>query len=360
MSPPSAPFQGRVHSLDLVRGICAMGVATYHFLSWRLDFVIESLGAFGVYTFFVLSALTMMLVYGPQFGSQIGLGAIRAFYLNRVARLLPLLALVAVGSAVAQIVLLDAPPGPAVLRAYMTGSGLFGLHLPGLLSNTPGAWSLGIEAVFYLLFPVIAIASMNASAGTLVMAAVVLTASQQVLIVFISDVAASRFWDYYVTPLVFAPFFAAGLVLYRWEIRPRAGYLVVSLGALAAVFTFSLVFPGNLYASHGRYLILLALCIAAVGSAYRSEFPGPLEKPAGYVGDISYALYLTHWFSYQAVDLLAQRLDLSPQVQFVGFAAVAVAVARVVFVAFERPARDGIRRRYSRIDTPREAPSLAP
>jgi peptidoglycan/LPS O-acetylase OafA/YrhL len=360
MSSSPTILQGRVHSLDLVRGICAMGVALYHFLRWRLDFVIESLGAFGVYTFFVLSALTMMLVYGRQFGSQIGLGGIRAFYLNRVARLVPLLALVSVGSAVAQIVLLDAPAGPAVVRAYMTGSGLFALHLPGLLSNTPGAWSLGIEAVFYLLFPVVAIVSMNASVGTLVVAAMVVTASQQLLIAFINDVAVSSFWDYYATPLVFAPFFAAGLVLYRWEIRPRAGYLVVSLGALATVFTFSLIVPGNLYTSHGWYLILLALCIVAVGSAYRSDFPRALERPAGYVGDISYSLYLTHWFSYQAVDLLAERLDLSPQVQFLGFAGVALLVARVVFVAFERPARDAIRRRYSRIETPREAPSLAP
>ncbi|HEU4474043.1 MAG TPA: acyltransferase [Gemmatimonadales bacterium] len=360
MSPPSARLPGRVHSLDLVRGICAMGVATYHFLSWRLNLVIESLGAFGVYTFFVLSALTMMFVYGRKFGSQIGLGAIRTFYLNRVARLFPLLALVSVGSAVAQIALLDAPAGPAVVRAFMTGSGLFGLHLPGLLSNTPGAWSLGIEAVFYLLFPVIAIASMNVSLGALAVAAVVLTVSQQVLIAFINDVAVSTFWDYYATPLVFAPFFAAGLVLYRWEIRPRGVYLAMSIGALAAVFTFSLFIRGNLYTDHGSYLILLALCIAAVGFAYRSDFPRPLEGVAGYLGDISYSLYLTHWFSYQAVALLAERLRLSPRMQFVAFALGAVAVARLVFIAFERPARDAIRRRFSRIETPREAASLAP
>ncbi len=81
---------------------------------------------------------------------------------------------------------------------------------------------------------------------------------------------------------------------------------------------------------------------------------------AGYLGDISYSLYLTHWFSYQAVALLAERLRLSPRMQFVAFALGAVAVARLVFIAFERPARDAIRSRFSQIETPREAASLAP
>ncbi len=357
---PNSRLQGRVHSLDLVRGVCAMGVATYHFLSWRLDFVIESLGAFGVYTFFVLSALTMMLVYGRKFSSQIGLGAIQTFYLNRVARLVPLLALVSVGSAVAQIALFDAPAGPAAVKAFMTGTGLFGLHLPGLLSNTPGAWSLGIEAVFYLLFPVLAISAMNARLRTLAIATVLLVLSQQALIAFIADVAVGDFWHYYVTPLVFAPFFAAGLVLYRWDVRPRAAYLAVSLAALAAVFTFSLFVRENLYTNRGAYLVLLGLCIAAVGFAYRSVFPPRLEGVATWVGDISYSLYLTHWFTYQAVALAASRLGLSPRLQFVCFAVVATGVARVVFVAFERPARDLIRRRFSRVEAPQEAHSLAP
>jgi peptidoglycan/LPS O-acetylase OafA/YrhL len=145
----------------------------------------------------------MMLVYGQKFSSQISLAAIQTLYLNRVARLVPLLALVSVGSAAAQIALLGAPPGPAVVKAFMTGTGLFGPASSGLLSNTPGAWSLGIEAV-------------------------------------------------------------------------------------------------------------------------------------------------------------AERLRLSPRVQFLYFAVVAVGVAGVVFVAFERPARDMVRRRFSRADSPREAPSLAP
>jgi peptidoglycan/LPS O-acetylase OafA/YrhL len=242
----------------------------------------------------------------------------------------------------------------------MTGTGLFGLHLPGLLSNTPGAWSLGIEAIFYLLFPVIAIASMNVRVGTLAVAALVLILSQQVLIAFINAAGVPNFWHYYATPLVFAPYFAAGLVLYRWEIRPRLAYLTVSLAALAAVFTFSVIFHENLYRSHGAYLTLLVLCIAAVGFAYRSDFPRPLEGLASYVGDISYSLYLTHWFSYQAVALVAARLGLGPRMQFLVFAAVAIGVARVVFVAFERPARDMIRRRFSRLESLREAASLAP
>ena len=56
----------RHHALDLLRGLCAVGIATYHYLGQRGIAHLQSLGTFGVYVFFVLSALTMMLAYAPR------------------------------------------------------------------------------------------------------------------------------------------------------------------------------------------------------------------------------------------------------------------------------------------------------
>lgn len=96
----------RHHALDLVRGIAAVGVAVYHFLAWNEIAHIQSMGTFSVYLFFILSALTMMMVYGDRFRDSIKLDDIKAFYRNRVARLIPLLA----GIALARLILQDLRP----------------------------------------------------------------------------------------------------------------------------------------------------------------------------------------------------------------------------------------------------------
>jgi len=84
----------RNHGLDLLRGLAALGVAVYHYLAWRHDFPINSLGTFAVYIFFILSGVTMMMVYGQAFQNGVMMDAAGSFYRNRVARLAPLLVVV--------------------------------------------------------------------------------------------------------------------------------------------------------------------------------------------------------------------------------------------------------------------------
>jgi len=61
----------RSHGLDLLWGLAALGIAVYHFLYVAHGIAVESLGTFGVYLFFVLSGVTMMLFYGSTFSSAI-------------------------------------------------------------------------------------------------------------------------------------------------------------------------------------------------------------------------------------------------------------------------------------------------
>lgn len=128
-------MKDRHHALDLVRGIAAAGVAIYHFLAWNEIAHIQSMGTFSVYLFFVLSSLTMMMVYGDRFKGSIEVGAVQSFYLNRVARLIPLLAAVAILSTIVAGV-----SAATLAKAGLTATGLFGLHMPGFLSASVGAW----------------------------------------------------------------------------------------------------------------------------------------------------------------------------------------------------------------------------
>jgi peptidoglycan/LPS O-acetylase OafA/YrhL len=106
----------------------------------------------------------------------------------------------------------------AATNAFLTGSGLFALQLPGYLSNVVGAWSLGIEIAFYAVFPIVCLLANNARLRTLLIVVATLIVAQQALLLLLQRMATedpTRFWHYYTTPLMFAPFFAAGIVVYR-------------------------------------------------------------------------------------------------------------------------------------------------
>src|SRR5690606_22567685 len=98
------------------------------------------------------------------------------------------------------------------IDAFLTGTGLMALHLPGLLSNSTGAWSLGIEVAFYLIFPIVALLSHATSRLKLLLIVALLVVAQMAVLYRLDGlVDGADYWTLYVTPLTFAPFFALGL-----------------------------------------------------------------------------------------------------------------------------------------------------
>lgn len=84
-------------------------------------------------------------------------------HLNRWHHVILLLAAVAALSFVAA--------GPSLdnaVKAAMTGTRLFPLLLPGFLSNSVCAWSLGIEGMFYIVSPLAALVAAASSLRALV------------------------------------------------------------------------------------------------------------------------------------------------------------------------------------------------
>lgn len=339
--PATAPGAPRVYALDLVRGLCAIGVAVYHFISWNLGYQIESLGTFGVYTFFVLSGVTMAYVYAKDFRGSISPDAMLRFYSRRIARILPLLAVVAVAAWLFARWQHGVSLSAGFPSMVLTGSGLFSLGPPGFLSNSVGAWSLGIEAIFYALFPVAVLFSQQASLRSLLIFTGALIIGQQLYLVSISDMP--DHWHYYISPLTFAPFFALGLLIPRLALPYRRWNLSLAILLLTIVFGYSSVVPVDLYKASGHYVVLIAACAGAVAFAFRSsELPVGLIAPAAFLGEISYSLYLTHWLA----DFVANRVGGSNvPVKFVVFSTAALALAYVTYRCLEAPASRWLRRR---------------
>jgi len=339
-----AVSKGHNHGIHLARGLCAIGVAGYHYLSWEHGVAIESAGAFLVYVFFTISALTLMMVHAGDFAREIDFAKALDFYQRRVARILPLLSGVALFAAILGSVLSGSMQIGTFARAYLTGSTLFGLQMPGLISNVVAAWSLGIESVFYLVFPVIALLANNVRLRTIVFATILLIAGQQATILLIHGEQSPTFWFYYANPLVFSPFFALGIIIYFRPLPVHAANFWLSVLALAAIAGFSVITPMDVYRNPAVYLFLTALTGGAVLTAYSAVVPGWITGVGGVLGDISYALYLTHWFSYRLSDSIAARLGIEG-LQPLIFIFVAPTAAYLLFRYFERPMRDLLRSR---------------
>ncbi len=326
----------RLHSLDILRGVCALGVCIYHYCLWagldvgkQLQGVLGLVGTYGVSIFFVLSGYSLAFAYGRKFGAKIESGVLIGYFRRRIGRLGPLFMLTAVASVAGKFLLGKAVPNP--LDLLLNFSLLFGFVDP---ANTPviGGWSIGVELVFYLVFPVV----MALGRGAWIM-----LAGSGLLAVWYA-VALQHFptladgWRTYVAPANHAVFFIGGIVICH-----MAGSRIQAAGAKAvavAVIAAFVLIAGSLGASEldlvtgWRRLLLTMFSLFFVAACAHIDVPARLRGLASILGSASYPIYLLHPLVYFVAK---GRLESLPAV--IGLAAVVAGLALVVDKYAEQP-----------------------
>lgn len=143
----------RIESIDWLRGLMAISIMLYHLTIWLFcgldsgDFL-GRFGIYGVSIFFILSGLSMAIVYS-SFIADVRSSIV--FYLRRVFRIWPLL-WICIPLALLPNVINHIPIGFFNVIANMTTT--FGFFKPQAYINI-GAWSIGNEMVYYALTPII-------------------------------------------------------------------------------------------------------------------------------------------------------------------------------------------------------------
>jgi exopolysaccharide production protein ExoZ len=276
---------GRIHQLDAIRGLLAVGVMVYHFGSWSGAGIVTGLGTFGVYGFFVLSGFALEHVYGASFDA-------RRFTVARVARLAPLWVVV-VAATVAQMG--GADPG----RVALNLTGLFGFVHPGATSIVAGGWSIGIELVLYVVFAILAWRRLSDRS-----LAVVIVLAFALRLWYVGQVwplggtlADIPVWVGYTEAPAFVAFFVAGMGGARLAASGRLiglGHLTFIVGAIAIVVVLFSSTPVERDLFVGRKALAL-VALVSVGIALAGSGPawsGWLARVAGWLGDLSYGTYL--------------------------------------------------------------------
>jgi exopolysaccharide production protein ExoZ len=334
----------RHHGLDAVRGVCALAVVLFHYFSWTGIAEYNSLGMYGVYVFFILSSTTLVLVYGDRFSRGISAAALNDYFLHRFARIFPLLAVVSIAYFGFEILVQDKP------WYYVTGflftlTGLFALQSPGYMASAPGTWSLGVEILFYLLFPCLLLYLNGRRLLTVLLLALAALVAQQLAIntVLRSGTLVNQ-WPLFSLFVSFLFYFTAGFCVPRIQLRKSVTHLFLGFLLVLVPVGLSLVSdisPERLVAWPLGTVFPL-LIGAGIVLIFNGAVPRILVRVFEFLGLISYSSYLLHPFVWEAVKHLPQGLPAFAI--FSIFLIGTLLTSYLCFRFFENPARTAIRK----------------
>lgn len=335
------------YGVDLLRGLCALGIVVYHYPhfaeqhpGYRLLEPVYLHGMLFVQCFWMISGFVFSHVYA---GSSITAGE---FALRRFARLYPLHIITLITITITQGVSLKYLGTTQVI-------GNFDLYhfVMNVLFITPGwgydgsfnspIWSVNVEEIVYAIFFVFCAAIFRWRAALPVLLALLAAA--------IAFVPAGRVNLFGLCGF----YFFAGSALYYFLTRTMAAYPLQSalLSVIVAVAVFSVLtsFPG--WALGSLYFLLpfvfftpvmvVAICIDQSGALHR-----PLVR-LRWVGDATYSIYLWH-FPVQVAILTGIAIFGLPATLFgsrfalIGWIVLMLAIGRASFVYLERPIQKAI------------------
>lgn len=338
---PSIPT--RYAGLDFLRGAMALAVLVFHFNKWLSGFwnpdsIPGRLGIYAVAIFFILSGLTLTLVY------QNSLTRDRrtwwTFYKKRIFRIFPLLWLTT-----AATLILDEQPWSST-DIFLNFSGLFGFINPAADIAT-GAWSIGCELVYYAAFPFVLLLSRHNSRWIAVIFIAIFTLTIWLAFIWFSKDMADQaiWWARYVQAANHAFFFVGGMAIAIFQPQltrlPRFYWYIIGL---ISVLLFCIWPVGNnpveLIQGYNR-LFFAAISLLFTLAYFQSQLHLPVlvDRIFGWLGHISYSVYLLHPLVFRVSKaLLVKYLPHQPELLCPLALLVTLAVSHLSYFYFEKRA----------------------
>jgi peptidoglycan/LPS O-acetylase OafA/YrhL len=298
--------------LTALRFIAALSVVSWHCVQTRVISSTFSLGYIGVAFFFLLSGFILTYTYHDAFRERLRAGDVRSFYVARFARVYPL-HIVMMPPMIAAVAFL----GPhalwngvephtrmeAIAAQVALLQSWFPVQAIYFGANAP-SWSISVEALFYVLFPLLAVGLLRLFRGvrahTVLFFAALLWLAQSATLW--PQHAGVGEWCWYVFPPSRLVDFVVGMMLgiaflagdreKRWPLRGTS----VEILAVTAVFLaicFSPYVPVSMRFS--AWFMPASGALILVFAHRRGAISHLLSHPVMVrLGEVSFAFYLCH------------------------------------------------------------------
>lgn len=323
------------HEVPSVRGLAVLDYEPWLPVFW----------AGGVDIFFVISGFIMFSVGANKFGRP---GCAKEFMMRRLIRVAPPYWLFTTSMILAialfkdQIVHNDLA-WPHVLASYMflPWQNAEGRYYPILILG----WTLNFEMAFYLIFAVALTQKRR-----LGLAALTAALSLAALVGMVTPPQGSplAFWC---NPIVIEFLLGIGLGLLRsarWRVNTVFALPLFAAGLLVMVLTQAYGIAGSYWVWRWAWMGLPATLLVYSAILLHDESPPSYwQRVLGFLGDTSFALYLSHPFSLGLVKLIWWQIGpADPNVFLVAAGAISILSAVLVYIWVERPLTVWLTRRY--------------
>lgn len=370
--------RARVEGVDVLRGLFALSIVVYHYVRYSglaVPPALDVISLMGVDGFFMISGFALFHVYGSSRFQTVG--DLASFLWRRFVRIAPLLYLVLLAAVskdtffifmglVLLLALLRLVGVSAVWVASMqmgcvavglvfaawkgvqvgpTVSLLYGFIDPSM-SLPGGSWSLGLEFVFYILFPLLVVflrGNVGLSFAVLIGSLCVAALAQATFDTQLKGITERSLlvanWKHYVAMSNHFYFFICGIILCQlWQHVPRRGWRssYVVLAFIVALWLW-LAQLTSADQGLGRAAFSLLTVLFVIRFAAAPAMPRLLWAPLLALGDISYTIYLVQ-FPVWEVDLTAVTGG-APWAEISLKMALLIGVSFAIYHGFERQAR---------------------
>lgn len=303
----------RIETLDWLRGLMALSIMLYHLNNWTYSPLDASslLGRLGIYSvsiFFILSGLSMAIVYNSSIDTfQKSFN----FYIRRIFRIWPLLWIICFATILPQITKTGIP----FKLLFLNLTTLFGFIKPTAYIAT-GTWSIGNEMVYYALTPIIFfLYNYKKWVGNVFFFLCVSIGLFFAFNLLDKNIPLPKQWSVYVNPFNNFFLYVMGIAIF-YNFKDLQIKLNLNLGLLfIAITLFSFIpFQGNqisIVTGIGR-IVFSMLSFVIVLCFYKLDVNLPLlfSKPLETFGIATYGIYLIHPVVYLYCVYFFQKIQI--------------------------------------------------
>lgn len=329
----------------------ALSVMIYHYSSWYgLELSpanpLEKLGIYAVSTFYILSGVSLGLIYKDRITN---FANVKAFYIKRLFRIIPLLWITITAYITLKFLyskISDTPFDYTAERILLNYSLAFSVY--NISEYIPiGSWSIGNELTFYAILP--AIFLLNRKSKLFLPASIIgslLIGYHFAFNIMRPELSVESQWITYINPLNQLYLFIAGVALGAY--LPKNHQKIT--GAKRASLSVAMAFGALLFAllpldSQAEIVtgisrvILSACCILVVACTYtlNPKSPPRMGKTLSTLGEGCYSIYLLHPLVSMTLVFALSKIGIGTGPAYILSIFVTIAVSRLTYLYVEKP-----------------------